>query len=402
MDINFENSMLKSYAKLEAKLAPEIISMNKALTNNYDDERSSINLCMDKTIISDCNAILKKVNNAKVLVVVGIGGSNLGTMAIYDALQHKVKRKLYFADTCDPYLIKKIQNELSIHKKNNEKIVLNVISKSGGTTETIANYECLKKYCDYIVATTENGSKLYNHANDNNYLILDMPKSVGGRYSVFSNVGMFPLLFAGIDILELQKGAKYMRSQIPCLDNPAMLSAITIFAKNKPILNTFLFCPQLESLGKWYRQLLGESIGKEFDRTGKKVNTGITPTTSIGSTDLHSMAQLFLGGPSDKFHVIVDVKNSPKLKVKSKLLDLDTDLEKIMDAIIKGTKTAFKKRKIPFCEFTIELNEYDLAAFMQLKMVEMMYLGALFNVNPFDQPNVEEYKKVTKVILESS
>ena len=192
--------------------------------------------------------------------------------------------------------------------------------------------------------------------------------------------------------------------------NYAMKSAITIYEHNrkgKNIFNTFLFSKQLESIGKWYRQLLAESIGKEKNRENKKINSGITPITSIGSTDLHSMAQLYLGGPNDKLHCFINIKKQTKVKVpRDKNIGKITsnlvgkNMQEIMEAIYGGVTGAFRKKRKPFYQIKLEkIDEYNIGALLQMKMIEMMYLGALFNVNPFDQPNVEEYKKVTKELL---
>jgi len=154
---------------------------------------------------------------------------------------------------------------------------------------------------------------------------------------------------------------------------------------------------------------MGESIGKEFNKEKERVFEGITPTVSIGSVDLHSMAQIYLGGPYDKFTTFVNVKQNnsdvtvPNLSEYSKLVDViqGKKLKEIMDAISIGTQTAFKKGERPFMEITLpDKTEYSIGQLLQLKMMEMMYLGFLLNVNPFDQPNVEDYKIETRKILE--
>jgi glucose-6-phosphate isomerase len=160
-------------------------------------------------------------------------------------------------------------------------------------------------------------------------------------------------------------------------------------------------------VGKWYRQLMGESIGKDHKRSGKKKLTGITPTVAVGSTDLHSMVQLYLGGPHDKFTTFVTVptKNSIKLPHWKQYDPLVKDIQgknmgTLMGAILKGVKTAYANQQRPFCEIKLPAkDEYSIGALLQFKMIEMMYLGALLNVNPFDQENVEAYKKETRRIL---
>lgn len=153
---------------------------------------------------------------------------------------------------------------------------------------------------------------------------------------------------------------------------------------------------------------MAESLGKEFDRNGRKVNVGITPTVSVGSTDLHSVAQLYLGGPYDKFTTFISIENSRSrllVPLRDDYSDLvpgidGKSLDEILSAILEGTKEAFRKDKRPFIEISLpDKSESAIGQFMQLKMIETMYLGHLLNVNPFDQPDVEKYKKETRRIL---
>lgn len=178
--------------------------------------------------------------------------------------------------------------------------------------------------------------------------------------------------------------------------------------KQITIHDLFVFSVQLESLGKWYRQLVGESLGKEFDTDGNKVHVGITPTVSVGSIDLHSVGQLYLGGPYDKFISFLSIdEHKPTISVP-KLAQFDElvaniqgkPLASIMQAILHGVKAAYKKSERPFCSFIWPtLSPYYLGQFMQLSLLEIVYLGNLLNVNPFDQPNVEQYKDETRKVL---
>ena len=155
----------------------------------------------------------------------------------------------------------------------------------------------------------------------------------------------------------------------------------------------------------WYRQLMGESLGKQFDRGGREVFSGITPLVSIGSTDLHSMAQLYLGGPFDKYTSFVEVE---KINSRFKLTEdlglvegiCGKELQEIMKAILEGVKIAYRKAERPYSETVLpDKSEASIGQFLQYKMLEVMYLGSLFNVNPFDQPSVESYKAETRKIL---
>ena len=168
------------------------------------------------------------------------------------------------------------------------------------------------------------------------------------------------------------------------------------------IHDTFLFSLDLESLGKWYRQLMGESIGKEYDQQGNRVFIGITPTVSLGTIDLHSVAQLYLGGPKDKYTTFVTIENESEIITipGTAVLMPGKNIKAVMDAFVEGTQRAYFNNGRPFSTITLPYkNAYYLGQYMQFKMVEMMYLGYLLQVNPFDQPNVELYKHEVAILL---
>lgn len=361
----------------------------------------------------------------KYVVDIGIGGSNLGAKAVYDALygfkdvlEPNRYPKMLFADTNDPEYLSALVAFLQKNVAKPEEVIVNVISKSGGTTETITNAEMVLSALsqlniqDRIVVTTEKTSPMGAATTRLNYRFLPHP-NVGGRYSIFSTVGLFPLLCGGIDIVALRRGALEMRTTCLGADlttNPALHSAAVLHAlleRGYVIHDLFFFHSELESLGKWYRQLMGESLGKEHDIAGKQVFAGMTPTVSIGSTDLHSMAQLYLGGPRNKVTTFISSAVSRKVMTPSQFLfeGLVAHIEnrpvsEIMDAILQGTQIAYTKQGLPHMH--VELDAVDsesIGAFMQMKMIEMMLLARLMNVDAFDQPHVELYKTEMKHIL---
>ena len=427
---SYANSLI-SKEELEGvlnKLQQENQQMRKA---DYNDERASLHLLDDIEMLHRVKTLIdeKKRLNPRYLVVIGIGGSNLGTIAVQEAILGRLYNlldrdiKVLYVDTVDSDNIDSILNILKPVLERGENILINIISKSGRTTETIANFEVIldflmkyrEDYYKYIVATTQRDSKLWGIAEENKFSTLEIPKMVGGRYSVFSSVGLFPLGLLGIDIDKLIEGARVMRER--CLNdirNPAAINASLIYLhneRNRNIHDLFLFSSDLESIGKWYRQLLAESIGKELDRDGRQVFTGITPTVSIGSTDLHSMAQLYLGGPYDKFTTFISTmkpKTSidiPSFNEYEQLVNgiQDKKIEDVMKAILEGVKKAFEKKTRPYSEVILpDKTEYSIGQLLQMKMMEVIYLGALLNVNPFDQPNVEDYKRETRKILEAT
>ena len=259
-----------------------------------------------------------------------------------------------------------------------------------------------------VVVTTDEGSPLWDFAQNQQMDSLAIPACIGGRFSVFSVVGLFPLFWFGFDVREILHGA-----QAAITDNfnttsdsnhARQMALIKYYAyqNNHHILNMFTFSPLLESFGKWYRQLIGESIPKK--RSNGQPTPGITPMVSIGTTDLHSVSQLFLAGPNDKLHVLISneakikdmqIPNSSAIEALCPII-ANQSINHIMKSITKGVKSAFDQRNLP--SISLKLPGFTpsvMGYIMQLHMMETMYLAALFGVNAFDQPNVEEYKNQT-------
>lgn len=421
---SFSKTMIVRMAR---DLKKDIIEMRKFNGGSYEDPRCFINLPSDKKMVRDVRKVIseKKKFKPECLVVVGVGGSNLGTWAVQEAVLGRLynhmnpKIKVFYADTVDSDNIKRILCAIEPSLKKG-RVVVNVVSKSGSTTETILNFQvilrALKSHRNYkrcVVVTTDRDSKLWDLAEKEGFSLLEVPKKVGGRYSVLSPVGLFPLGILGVDIEELLEGAGKMTEKCLKKDvrrNYAALGAASIYFHNKAglnIHNIFLFSKDFESLGKWYRQLLAESIGKEHDLFGREIFNGITPMVSVGTIDLHSIAQLYLGGPFDKLTTFVQVEHNrnkvriPKISGISGLTaGGGDDMEFVMNATLKGVKKAFIKGKRPFNEVTLpDKSAFSIGQFLQLKMIETFFLGRLFNVNPFDQPSVESYKEETRRIL---
>jgi len=418
------------YRELNNHLQPEIERMNNAVGSGYSGERASINLPEDKEMLDDVRSLVreKKQHDPDYIVVAGIGGSNLGTIAVQQAILGRLYNlkepdtRILFAETTDSDHIQDIIDIITPVLERGDDILLNGVSKSGGTTETIANFEVLvdvlEAYKDdpaqYITVTSGKDSPFHKLAEDKGYATLAIPENVGGRYSVFSPVGLFPLGILGVDLDNLLAGARTARERCLASDieeNPAARSAATIYENkenNHDIHDLFLYGKDLEMIGKWYRQLTGESVGKEHDRDRNTVYEGVTPIVSVGSTDLHSMVQLYLGGPKDKLHTFIWPENNQKnlkLPEKPEYEDLvediqGQDMKTIMEAIFQGVNRAFDDAKRPYMTIRIpDKTERSIGALLQFKMMEMMYLGHLMNVNPFNQPNVESYKIETKKIL---
>lgn len=437
MKFNYKDTCLvsdKEIDKLGNKISSYVDHLIKvSKTANYDFPESSINLPFDNKSLKEIKNLSRTKDGPelKYIIVVGIGGSNLGAQAIYDAvfshfdvLENYRLPKIIFADTIDPEFMEKLVYLLSKRISNPKEFVIIPISKSGTTVETVVNleiiYSTVKKFFfsvdERIIVITDYESKLWKKAKEKNISAFCLPNSVGGRYSVFSAVGLIPLSMVGINIEELLNGARQMRNQ--CLNkniskNPALISAIISYAhfkKGKCINNSYFFKPAFNSIGSWYRQLMGESIGKEKNLDGKIVNTGITPIVSIGSTDLHSVTQLFLGGPNDKTTTFISTQKELDIPISNNLswegladIIKGKSLIEVLYAELSGTQAAYKKKNLPFIDIILkDSTEKSIGEFLQFKMMEMMYLGKLMNVNAFDQPSVEHYKVETNCILEKN
>jgi len=325
---------------------------------------------------------IKKFSKYKNIIIVGMGGSILGTKSIYSFFKKKIKKNLFFFDNLDANLyfeLRKIKN------LNNSCYI--VVSKSGNTIETIANLEVLFKNLSknkFIFITEFTDSRLMNFANKHEIDVIEHKEFIGGRYSVLSEVGMFPAKLMGLDIQKFKNLEKLINNKnfvSTLIQNVASIYTLTKKKiKNSVILN---YDSCFYDLSYWYQQLIGESLGKK--------NIGITPIVSFAPRDHHSLLQLYLEGPKDKFFTFF---NSSVKEKKYKNLKL------IIDAQSNALQNVFKKRKIPFRNFIFKkMNEEELGTIFTFFVLETILLSRLTKVNPFDQPAVEQVKIETKKIL---
>lgn len=404
--------------------------VNFAQTGEYNFPEGFVNLPNDDIITRNVVILRDKLADAalKYVIVIGIGGSNLGAKAVYDALfgyfdpiEDRRYPKMLFADTNDPEFLARFRVFLNQHVSKPEEVVIIAASKSGGTTEMIANLEFIlgvleQHFFDIarrLVLVTDFGSSLWREGSNKKLTMLPIPPKIGGRYSVLSAVGLLPLALISVDIESFRAGAK---SALRAALNPdasrnlAALSASASFihyTRGKNIHDTFFFHPELESLGKWHRQLMAESLGKEEGGKGGIRHIGITPTVSLGSIDLHSLGQLYVAGPRDKFTTFVWNESADRSGVSTERVFpalvpevKGRSFAEIMKAIYEGVKKTYMRKELPFIEIIMkDISPYSLGEFLQFKMVEMILLGRLLGVNPFDQPDVESYKAETKKLL---
>jgi len=353
-------------------------------------------------------------NKWKNIVVLGIGGSSLGAIAIRDALTSEFNKgkKLYVADNIDPAYTADLLSSLNL-----SKTLFVVISKSGTTTEPMIQYALIKEslmkkfpinYQKHLVFVTDPKAGLLRKiAKAEKIDTFDIPAKIGGRFSVLTNVGLLPCALAGIDITNLLKGAREMREAIKRAKgatNPALALAVAQFIldkkKAKPITVLMPYSNYLFRMGDWYRQLLAESIGKN-------AKSGPTPINALGTTDQHSQLQLFNDGPNNKFIIFMRLlKHKQDPKIPTGILPEEINflggkkMREIIDASYKGTSEALSKHKRP--NITIEVPKVDARHIGELFMLfefQVALLGLLYKVDAFNQPGVEHSKQITKKIL---
>lgn len=431
LDISFDGCKVgyEEMLSIAKRCSPIVDRLIEARKLGYDSQYAAINLPFDTSLQGQIFELIDKIriHNPAMLIIIGIGGSNLGTKAVQEALgctgPSKARMSVYYVDTIDPDMVSQVYESAEKTLQCGRMVLINIVTKSGTTTETIANgaifIELVKRYYptryhDCIVVITDTGSSLYDVAMQESFQVLSVPPMVGGRYSVFSAVGLFSLAVMGVDIQELTDGATSVVKQ--CMaesvqTNTATQSAAILYAlynRGFVIHNFFAFSVDLYALGLWYRQLMAESLGKEYTVKGERINVGITPMVSIGSTDLHSIVELHLGGPRNTSTTFIDVASThSQLKVAQykpfeQLVPhiQGKSLGTIMEAILEGTKYAYAIDNRPFMSVTLkDKSAFTIGQFMQWKMLEIIMLGHLFDIDPFIQPQVELYKKKTRDLL---
>lgn len=394
---------------------------------SYGSPENSINLPFDTNYQKDLSKTYERIahNPVKYIVLIGIGGSDLGVKAVYDGLYgatdthtHTRYPKMLFVESIEPELLNAHIHFLKGITDPDEVLFI-AVSKSGATLETIVNLEILATQIPYLtkrlIVVSQKESNLYHESQRHGIVSVDIPTNVSGRYSVFSSVGILPLHAMGDDTLkDLLRGARDITNN--CLDgnpsrNPALLSAIIQYLLNQQgfiIHENFFFKPQLESLGKWTRQLVAETLGKEHDREGQEIRINLTPTVAIGTNDLHSMTQLHLGGTLNKMitFLYTEEANSEVVVPSHPFFENVVDhihgksVNQLFSSVFRAVESAYNEAEIPTMMVSLKTNSaYEIGAYMQMKMIETMYLARLFNVDAFNQPHVEIYKEEARHLI---
>ncbi|MDI3516292.1 MAG: glucose-6-phosphate isomerase [Thermotogota bacterium] len=394
-----------------------------------DENPGFLRILGDRRLLESVRAQEEWLKRFDTLVVVGIGGSGLGNIAIKESLRpsgwnhfSKDERggwlRVYVLDNVDPDAVASVLDEIDL-----KSTVFNVISKSGGTTETLANYLIVRGLLeiygldprDHLIFTTDPDKGLLRKlALEEDIRTLEIPPEVGGRFSVLTPVGMLtalalgltPELFheGGLKMLEICRKADWK-------ENPALqiaLSHYLHYLKGRNVSVMMAYSSRLLSLADWYRQLWAESLGKRFTKDGRKVEVGQTPVKALGAVDQHSQLQLYNEGPDDKIITFLRLKRfSREVVIPRVHEDLDAFgylrghmLSNLLNTELLGTLISLVENGRPVLLVDFDtLDEHHLGMFFVLYELATAVMGELLNVNAYDQPGVERGKRVTKALM---
>lgn len=349
------------------------------------------------------------------VIVFGIGGSALGAIAIDYAL-----KRIRTSQTTQLFVFDHIEAEPILAKLEDTKDQKNLyvfISKSGNTSETLAQFRLVQEFGielthdnSFFITDPHNGY-LHDHIVNTDWPSLPVPSGVGGRFSVFTPVGLFPLACAGYDFKEILDGARHAEElcqKDELAQNPAGLLATSLFdwIQNKPISQVALmpYSDRLRFVSDWFAQLWSESLGKKFTNDGKEAFVGTTALKTVGVTDQHSQLQLYLEGPKDKVICFLELQEDT---VQGSLGNKEFDDERVdflkgkklfdlQAAEKQATEESLRLAGRPNLSIKMtELNSFQMGQLLQTLLNVIPYMGALMNINAFDQPAVEQIKQFT-------
>ncbi len=371
-------------------------------------------LSQDRRLLARCESLFNKFHHKKYFIHVGIGGSALGTEMLLSALGQSRNVKFTFINNIDPDDLYRKLEDINLHEA-----LFYVVSKSGTTAETVAAMSIViqkfknlgiteNEYKDYFVFCTDpQKGELRKISGEWDIETLEIPANVGGRFSVLTPVGLFPSLFAGINVLSLLEGAEKIKPYLFNKDKAQDFFELAQWIKalhDESIQQTVMmpYSSLLREYSSWFVQLWAESLGKD----GK----GLTPIPAFGATDQHSQMQLFMEGPQDKILMILEVEKfhsdfSLKNDVESESFKnlSPFKLSDLMKAELEGTLTALEenKRHVVHIKLPI-LNEDSLGQLILFAECLTVIVGEFLQVNPFNQPGVEAGKKYANSWLKAN
>uniref|UniRef100_A9AA19 Probable glucose-6-phosphate isomerase n=1 Tax=Methanococcus maripaludis (strain C6 / ATCC BAA-1332) TaxID=444158 RepID=A9AA19_METM6 len=349
--------------------------------------------------------------NFENILIIGIGGSNLGLRAAEAGIlgnftsKYEIPR-IFYMDNSDPEKTHDILSNIDLGKT-----LVFVISKSGNTVETLANFIIVRNLMKkknialnkHVVSITS-GGELKKITEKENYIHFEVPENVGGRFSVLSSVGLAPLSCTSVDIKKLIEGAKSMEKSCKKEDifkNPALINAVIhkiMYNRGKTVSVMMPYIERLRSFGMWYGQLWAESLGKK--------GFGQTPVIAVGATSQHSQLQLYMDGPSDKIATFLKVnkyKNDLKIEYEYEHFLSGHNLSEVISSELVGTENSMKHNNLPNVKISLsELNEITMGKLFLMYEMQTAISGELYGINAFDQPAVEYGKKIAHECLTGS
>ena len=346
----------------------------------------------------------------KTVVWIGIGGSGLGPKVLQEVFESPQTPEFVLLDTIDPYMLKMYDELIDW-----SSALVVIVSKSGGTLEPMSVFfhcwERLKtargeEASDYCIGVTDpKEGNLRTFCLEHGIRTLPIPKDVGGRYSIFTPVGLLPVALLGGDVDQFVKGAldidKNCKNIVPDENPAAMLAGVQFLLDTKRDYRVRVIMPysqRLESVARWNQQLIAESLGKV------ETNNPI-PLASIGTQDQHSLLQQWMAGPRKQWHIFIREIEKEEFSVPETVDQTFKHIAKkpygdLLDACYEGTSAALTKAKRPHVTIGLQkLDEYHLGQLFYLFLCEVVRLGKLYRIDPYGQPAVEVGKKITKQIL---
>ena len=393
-----KNNITKKFFKSKSieECSKKFKSVFKEMNKEINSDSKTLNILNNNFTFNFNERDLKRFKSFKLISIIGMGGSILGTEALNSLLKKKIKKKIYFFNNIDTKKISDFKK-----KKNLKKILFLIISKSGNTIETISNLlflDIIKKNSKNVIIISEKkNNPLYSISKKYNLFFIEHKNYIGGRFSVLSEVGIVPAFLMDLNIFKLRgKLDRFYNTKDKRILKENCIKLASILQSNKLTNLIFLnYIPELEKFLYWCQQLIAESLGKE-----KK---GFLPVISNAPKDHHSLLQLYLDGPKNKIFNIFsydgEVKNNFKLKKAQE--DLKYLQNKNLDQVKYCQKEALvkvlKKNKIPFREFKIKkIDEDEICQLFSYFILETVAIGKLINIDPFNQPAVEQVKLLTK------
>lgn len=364
------------------------------------------------------------------LLVLGIGGSALGGLAVTEALlkpywnllskeQRDGYPRIFFLDNIDPDSINGLLNILDL-----KKTLINVITKSGDTAETMSQFLIVKDrlekelgddYRKNIVATTDKKIGILRQiAEQEGYKTFVVPDDVGGRFSVFSAVGLLPFALLGLDIDEITNGIKDMDLALKNTDikeniaaQNALIQYLMDTKKGKDISVMMPYSSRLKYVADWYVQLWAESLGKNEDLNGNHVHVGPTPIAALGATDQHSQIQLYNEGPNNKIINFIRVEEFDTILEIPRIFEYTgigylggKTINSLLNAEADSTRVALSDYARPTVTITLpKVDGYNIAQLLYMLEVQTAIAGELYNINTFNQPGVEQAKNYTYALM---